>query len=144
MALNIFRKNKKDEKASSTKQSRKEDVQVKEDLKEPLNSASNSGKKVKLSHNSLSYRIIEGPHISEKASNFSADGKYVFRVMKYGNKIQIKKAVETLYNVKVKEINIVSVPSKKRKVGRFEGIKSGYKKAIITLSKGQTIDVTPR
>ena len=91
--------------------------------------------------NAFSYKMIKSPHVSEKASNISALGQYIFRVFDDTNKIEIKKAIEKLYNVTVQKVNVIYVPSKERQVGRHKGEKKGYKKAIITLRKGQTIEV---
>lgn len=88
----------------------------------------------------FSYQVIKMPHVSEKASNVSAGGQYIFKVFNNANKIEIKKAIERLYSVNVEKVNIVRIPSKKRQVGRFKGEKKGYKKAIVVLRKGQTIE----
>lgn len=73
------------------------------------------------------------------------DARYTFVVDKSANKIEIKKAVETKYNVNVAAVNTLRVPSKTKNTfrnGRFtEGRKSGFKKAIITLAVGEFIDI---
>jgi large subunit ribosomal protein L23 len=60
------------------------------------------------------------------------------------NKNEIKKTVQDLYGVDVLKVNIIKVPGKKRRVGNHEGYKSGYKKAIVFLPKGQQIEVISR
>ena len=90
------------------------------------------------------YSLIRQPHITEKASNLASLNQYVFKVLKESNKNSVKKAIEALYKVKVEKVRIVNLPAKKRQIGRYEGSKPGYKKAIITLEKGQSIDVTPK
>jgi large subunit ribosomal protein L23 len=87
------------------------------------------------------YALIR-PHVSEKASVLSENGFYVFRIEKKANKNEVKKEVETKYKVTVEEVRVISVPSKKRRTGRTVGKRSGYKKAIVKLKKGQTIDLT--
>lgn len=87
------------------------------------------------------YRIIEKPIITEKAVGFSDDNKYVFRVSPKTNKVEIRKAVEKLYNVKVRDVRILNTIGKKRQVGRFKGWKSGFKKAVVTLEKGSKIEI---
>lgn len=82
--------------------------------------------------------IIKQPHITEKTQ----EDKYVFRVAKNANKIKIKKAIEKKYKVNIIKVNIINIPKKKRRVGRIEGFKKGYKKAIITVKHGQKIDTT--
>lgn len=89
------------------------------------------------------YRIIQEPIITEKATYLNSLSKYVFKVYPEANKIMIKNAVEKLYkDVKVKDVRIINVRGKKRRLGRYDGRKSGYKKAIVTLKKG-VIEVTP-
>ena len=87
------------------------------------------------------FEIIRKPHISEKAFNLESEGKYVFVVSPSANKVEIKKAIQNLYGVVVKSVNIVKVPSKPKRFKGVPGIKSGYKKAVITLAKGNKIDV---
>ncbi len=91
---------------------------------------------------SASYAVVYGPHVTEKASLGNAIGKYVFRVSGTANKIEISHAIEKLYKVKVSNVHLLHMPSKKRQVGRHQGEKSGFKKAVVTLQKGQTIDIT--
>ena len=78
------------------------------------------------------------PIITEKTSK-QGGGQYVFAVDQRGNKIEIKKEVERLYNVSVGKVHIINTPSKKRKLGRFQGERSGVKKAIVILKKGEKI-----
>ena|SRR3989344_6170849 len=88
------------------------------------------------------YKIIEKPIVTEKAVNLSSGNKYVFRVFPKTNKREVKKAIEKLYEVKVKDIKIINTIAKKRQVGRFKGWRPGFKKAIVTLEKGQTIEIS--
>ena len=82
------------------------------------------------------------PIITEKATVLSEQNKTVFKVHKKANKRNIKKNIEKLFKVNVIKVNIINQKSKlKIKQGR-KSIKSGYKKAIITLKKGQSIDLT--
>ena len=73
--------------------------------------------------------------------------QYVFNVFPKANKIEIKRAVEKLYNVTVERVRVINIPPKKRRLGRTEGfrkgLKTGYRKAIVALQKGQTIDTMP-
>lgn len=88
------------------------------------------------------YKIIEKPIVTEKAVSLSGNNQYVFKVWQKTNKVEIRKAIEKLYNVKVKEVNITKAPAKKKQVGRFEGRKPGFKKAIVALKEGYKIEVT--
>lgn len=85
--------------------------------------------------------ILKQPHITEKATQLSGNDKYIFKVYRGSNKIEIKKAIEKLYNTKVLDVNVMNVPGKKRRVGRTMGRQSGFKKAVVTLPKGQKIDI---
>ncbi len=84
---------------------------------------------------------LRGPRISEKASKGLKDGKYVFNVEKKANKIDVKKAVENAYKVKVLRVNMVLNKGKVRNFGRVAGKTSGFKKAIVTLKSGDKIDL---
>ncbi|MBL7156250.1 MAG: 50S ribosomal protein L23 [Candidatus Pacebacteria bacterium] len=90
------------------------------------------------------YKVLLGPHITEKATDLSVKDQYVFKVFQRTNKIQIKKAVEDIYNVNVLKVRIINVPKKARTMGKIKGWRKGYKKAIIKIKKGQKIDVFPR
>ncbi len=87
------------------------------------------------------FDLIKKPHVSEKTFNLSNKNQYVFIVSDKANKSEIKKAIKNLYKVLVVSVNVVSVPSKpKRFKGRLS-VKSGYKKAIVKLAEGNTIDL---
>ena len=85
---------------------------------------------------------IKSPIITEKATILSEQNKTVFKVHEKANKKTIKKNIEKLFKVNVIKVNIINRKSKlKMRQGR-KSFKSGYKKAIITLKKGQSIDLT--
>ncbi len=86
--------------------------------------------------------IIE-PIITEKTMTQSQESnKFAFKVKKDSNKIQIKNAIERIFNVKVESIRISNVMAKKVSRGsRYKGTVSGYKKAIVTLKEGETINL---
>ena len=85
---------------------------------------------------------IRSPIITEKATTLSEQNKTVFKVHEKANKQTIKKNIEKLFKVNVIKVNIINQKSKfKMKQGR-KSVKTGYKKAIITLKKGQSIDLT--
>jgi len=94
------------------------------------------------------YQVIKEPHITEKAGILAEKNKYVFKVYSGANKIEIKKAVEALYGVKVEKVHIIHGAPKKRRLGRHQGwrqgLKKGFKKAIVTLVKGDKIELLPR
>lgn len=88
--------------------------------------------------------ILKSPHITEKATDLSKSNWYTFKVFPDKNKIQIKRAVEKLYSVNVLAVNIVNIKRKRKRLGRFRGWKSGYKKAIVKIKEGQKIDIMPK
>jgi len=90
------------------------------------------------------YSVLINPHVTEKATELEKENKYVFRVFKDTNKVEVKKAVESLYAVSVESINIINIPKKKRRIRRTrEGWRKGFKKAIVELKKGDKIEIMP-
>ena len=88
------------------------------------------------------YDKIIAPHVTEKATNISEQNKIVFKVPHKANKKNLKKNIEKIFKVNVTKINIINKQTRKKIVrGRKVKVK-GYKKAIITLKKGQNIDLT--
>ena len=77
--------------------------------------------------------IIVKPIVTEKSNDLMQEGKYTFRVNKKATKVEIAKAVEELFNVKVTSVNTISVSGKVKRVGRSEGRTSDWKKAIVTI-----------
>ena len=89
-----------------------------------------------------SYQIIRKPIVTEKATKLSEFNKVVFEVAYKSNKKEIKGAVEKLFSVKVKSVNIINI---KGKIKRFKGVlgkRNDIKKAVITLEEGNTIDIS--
>jgi len=109
------------------------DVQKKETKKSVTTVA------VKESSKAQAYTTIIAPLISEKSHQGIAKGKYTFRVGPEANKKSIRKIVSNLYDVTVTGVNIVSMPKKRRTIKYDRGYQSAYKKAIVTLKKGDRI-----
>ena len=86
-------------------------------------------------------QIIQYPIITDKATRLLENNQYSFIVDRYSNKIVIKSAIEYLFNVKVIKINTCNLPKKKKRVGKYIGWKPQYKKAIVTLSDGDLINL---
>tara|TARA_B100001123_G_C15276211_1_gene1012267 strand:+ start:173 stop:466 length:294 start_codon:yes stop_codon:yes gene_type:complete len=84
---------------------------------------------------------IISPAITEKATSLSEYNKVVFKVHKGANKNSIKKSIEKIFKVNVIKINTINLKGKTKFVRGKKSIKSGYKKAIVTLKKGQSIDL---
>lgn len=85
--------------------------------------------------------ILISPITAEKALSGQSLNQYVFKVVSSANKIEVAKAVAKTYNVKAVSVNIINIPKKAKRVGRTLGFKAGYKKAVITLAKGQSIEI---
>ena len=85
--------------------------------------------------------IIRRPVITERASQIQeTSNKYLFEVRKDANKIEIRKAVEEMFAVKVTGVNTTTVHGKMKKMGRFRGHGASWKKAIVTVVEGQSIE----
>ncbi len=90
--------------------------------------------------NAEAYRVLKNFYVSEKASLLNGFNQYVFKVFRNANKSQIRKQVEKLFSVKVKDVKVLNMPRKRRDLGRHPGFRSEFKKAIVVLEKGQTIE----
>lgn len=95
-------------------------------------------KKNKISKDKAGLVIFE-PLFTEKTSNLVTLNKYAFKVANEANKIEVKKAVEGLYEVNVVSVNILKTSEKPKRIGRHERVKQGFKKAIVTLKAGESI-----
>lgn len=88
------------------------------------------------------YDIIVRPVITEKSTLLKdSNNQYVFEVRRDANKIEIKRAIESLFKVKVLSVNIINMEGKKRRVGRFMGKRRDWKKAIVRISPGDKIPI---
>ena len=85
--------------------------------------------------------IIYSPVITEKSTALKEQNVYVFKVAKNANKIQIKDAVESTFKVKVLSVNTLNTKPKKKRVGRYSGFTKSYKKAIVELADGSSIEM---
>jgi large subunit ribosomal protein L23 len=88
--------------------------------------------------------VIKTPHVTEKASNLSQANQYVFVVAAKSTKQEVAKAISGYYGVTVTGVNVINVPGKKRRRGRGIVVEPGYRKAIVSIKKGQTIEVLPK
>jgi len=87
--------------------------------------------------------LIKQSWVTEKATDLSGLRKYVFIVDRKANKSEVKKAIESIYGVKVEGVNIINIKGKAKRLGRSLGRTSAFKKAIVTLKEGEKIDVVP-
>lgn len=148
MKLFDFFKKKKKEKA-------KEEVkkEVKKEKKRPLEKKREvkveqkikpQAVKIKRKASQMAAKVLDSPHITEKAAILGEANRYVFKVFKDANKNEIKKAIEDNYGVDVVAVKIINVSRKQRRLGRQKGWKKGYKKAIVKVKEGQKIEILPR
>jgi len=87
------------------------------------------------------YTVLLAPHVSEKTEQGADDGSQVcFRVLKDASKTEIKRAVEQIFDVKVRKVRTVLMKGKAKGFGRIRGRRSDWKKAYVALEAGQEID----
>ena len=86
-------------------------------------------------------QVLLAPVVSEKSYELIEQRKYAFRVHPDAHKTQIRQAVEELFEVRVQAVNIVQVRSKPKRRGMIRGTKPGWKKAIVQLREGETIEI---
>ncbi len=86
------------------------------------------------------YEVLKRPVLTEK-SNYQADKlhRYTFEIAPEANKLEVRQAVEKIFNVHVQAVNIIRVRGKQRRLGRFVGRTSDWRKAVVTLAPGESI-----
>lgn len=120
-------KARKDETSKQTKSEEKPDI-----------------KPIVLKESENAWQVLRQPHVTEKSTNLTALNQYVFKIFVSATKPEVKKAIEEVYNVHVERVRKITVPRKKRRRrGRYLGWKSGYTKAIVTLKRGDKIEILP-
>jgi len=85
--------------------------------------------------------VLIAPVVSEKSYAGLADRQYTFKVHQDAHKTQVRQSVEQLFGVKVKSVRIIKVPAKPKRRGVFQGVRPGWKKAVVQLHEGQTIEI---
>lgn len=155
--MSIFSKKKDDDKGEvvkntakvdNAKKDKKKEVKTEDNAMKSLYSeekkkAASTGKdgvKIEKKFGSA-YKTLVQPMVTEKASMQGAENKYFFEVNRKANKIEIAKAVTEVYGVKPVSVNIINMKGKKVRRGKVTGKKSDWKKAVITLSKGESIKI---
>lgn len=128
-AFNIFKKSNKPAPKKDASKKREVVAPVVEEVKKPVQVSVPTG-----------ISTLRSFRVSEKSSRLLEMNQYTFNVTKASNKKEIKKQIEQRYQVTVAKIRIQNMPSKKRTVGRYQGTRSGFKKAIVTLAEGSTIE----
>jgi large subunit ribosomal protein L23 len=85
--------------------------------------------------------VLLAPVVSEKSYSMIDERKYAFRVHPDAHKTQIRQAVEELFHVKVQNVNVLKVQSKPKRRGLVRGVRPGWKKAIVQLREGESIEI---
>jgi large subunit ribosomal protein L23 len=139
---------KKDVKKVSKKTTEKsapsmQDLYAEKETKKTTSTTDTKNTKSKTSKKSTgnAYKVLVKPVVTEKATNLVTDNKYAFVVGNRANKIEIAKSVKAIYGVDVLDVNIIRVNGKKVTRGRIRGKRNDYKKAIVTIKKGQSISL---
>lgn len=104
-----------------------------EEVKEEKAVATTTGSSAKTSVTRTD--IIISPRVSERSVSLAKANKYVFNVRKNANKLEIRKALQSFYDIKIVKLNILNVMGKTRRYGKATGRTSDYKKVVVTLSK---------
>ncbi len=86
-------------------------------------------------------QIVLAPIVSEKSYEASTRGSYTFKVHADAHKTQIRQAVEELFDVKVERVNVIKVQAKPKRRGLYRGTRPGWKKAVVQLRAGDTIEI---
>lgn len=87
--------------------------------------------------------VITRPIVTEKSTALSELGKYVFQVRSGASKHAVRRAVEAMFHVEVLSVNVMNVRGKPRRLGRSQGYRPNWRKAIVTLREGHSIEVVP-
>lgn len=134
-------------KVKKTSASDKKDVKVEETATESMkdlyateNKADKKGVSKK-NTKGQAYRVLVKPMVTEKATNLSAVNQYVFMVETCANKISVSNAIEEVYNVRPISVNVIKMKGKKVNRGKIAGRRKDFKKAIVTLKKGESISI---
>ena len=86
-------------------------------------------------------QIVIAPIVSEKSYTGTTTGRYTFRVHQDAHKTQVRQAIEQLFDVKVAWVNIIAMPAKPKRRGLIKGVRPGWKKAVVQLRAGDTIEI---
>jgi len=110
---------------------------VKKDSKKPTNKKTT----VNVAVSSQAYKVLVRPLITEKGSAMNSEGKYLFEVGISANKIQISQAIQEIYGHKPTSVNVINMPGKKVRRGKQVGKRKDWRKAVVTLAKGESLNV---
>lgn len=89
----------------------------------------------------IAYRVLVKPIITEKSGDLGVNNKYIFEVADSANKIEVSKSIEEVYGVRPVKVNIINMKGKRVRFGRTFGKRKDWKKAVVSLPQGKTINV---
>lgn len=124
-------------KKEEVKEEKKQEAKVVKEVKKPAKAVAPEQEVASLD----AHKVLVRPVVTEKSTYLQTNGAYVFEVFPDVTKIEVKKAVQSLYKVKVKGVRIVNLKGKQVRFGRVAGTRKNRKKAIVTLQKGQAIEL---
>lgn len=136
---------KKDKKIKADKQTEEKIISVKPNLAPVAGNPKRIGagtESVRPALKKIDKNVLLAHHLTEKTSLRKEESKYVFKVSSGANKAKVRNAVEGRYGVRVRSVSILNTFGKERKRGRQIGFKPGFKKAIVALESGQSIEIT--
>jgi len=145
-----FKKTKKEPEKEAKKEPKEAKAVKKEKVKETEVKDIKEEKVIKLPKRvekkafSDAWHILQSPHVTEKSGMLAEKNHYVFKVSPSANKQQIKQAVQDLYGVAVEKVMVVNIPKKARRLGKSQGFKAGFRKAMVKLAAGEKIEIMPR
>lgn len=140
--ITLFKRKERPKREKKTKPPFKE---AKKESKPPHQYFGSGGKKGKIFPPSgKDFQVIQRPIITERGTLLEKEEKYIFEVSLQANKHEIKKAIEKIYNTRVKKINVMKRKGKKKKLRGIEGKTSTSKRAVVTLKEGEKIEIISR
>jgi large subunit ribosomal protein L23 len=152
--LNLFKTKKEDEKPEIKKEAdkpvvkkevkpkaEKKEKEVVKTEKQPKSSEAKDTKKEIKGKSKEAYRVLVKPLVTEKAADLGVLNKYAFVIDRSMNKIEVKKAIRSIYHVEPIDVNILNVSGKQVRYGKTSGATKDWKKAIVTLKSGDKIEI---
>lgn len=131
-------------KDSAKKEAAKQSVSMQDlysDVATPKTAVATASASVASTKHNVSYKILVRPLITEKATHLNSENKYIFVVSRAANKIEVAKAIKAAYGFTPVKVNLSNVSGKHVSRGRIMGQRSDWRKAIVTLKKGEVIKI---
>ncbi|PIR70244.1 MAG: 50S ribosomal protein L23 [Candidatus Niyogibacteria bacterium CG10_big_fil_rev_8_21_14_0_10_42_19] len=138
--LNILDKFKKKDKSADRYKRKEKTVKEEAILGEEEKAEVKKEGIFKIKESAFASKILISPIVTEKSAHLTESSKYVFKVKPTSTKPEIKRAVEEVYGVKVRQVNVIKKPAKKRIFRGRIGRKPGYSKAVVSLAEGNKIE----